>query len=143
MICFATADQYQAGSKITAFQTKDQHGQAYEFKAEETKFLMVSFDMETGKKANAALHAEGANFLSDKKAVYVANIHGMPGIGRFFAMPKMRKYAHRIILADDENLLKPYPQQESKVTVIKLNRGVVSSISYWDPVAGKPADVLR
>ena len=143
MVGLALANPYKVGSKITAFQAKDQHGAAYEFKAAETKFLLVSFDMETGKKANAALTAEGAQFLPGKKAIYVANIHGMPGIGRMFALPKMKKYAHRIILGDDENLLKPYPQQAGKVTVLKLNRGVVSAVSYWDPSATKPADALR
>jgi hypothetical protein len=138
-----SADLYTKGSKVTAFKANDQHGNGYEFKADETKFLMISFDMETGKKANGALTAEGATFLSDRKAFYVANIHGMPGIGRFFAMPKMRKYAHRIILGDDENLLKPFPQEAGKVTVIKLQNGVVQSISYWDPTATKPADSLR
>jgi streptogramin lyase len=140
---FLSADLYTKGSKVTAFKANDQHGNAYEFKADETKFLMISFDMETGKKANGALTTEGATFLSDRKAYYIANVHGMPGIGRFFAMPKMRKYAHRIILGDDENLLKPFPQEAGKVTVIKLQNGVVQSISYWDPTATKPADSLR
>jgi hypothetical protein len=60
----AMADLYKTGSKITAFKANDQHGQAYEFEAAKTKYLLVSFDMETGKKANAALSAQGADFLN-------------------------------------------------------------------------------
>jgi hypothetical protein len=139
----ALADVYEKGSKVAAFQANDQHGNAYAFDAAATRYLLVSFDMETGKKANAALSAQGAEFLGTKKAVYVANIFGMPGIGRMFAMPKMRKYPHRIILGDDANLLTPYPQQAGKVTVLTLSRGVVQKVSYWDPAAENVVDVLK
>jgi hypothetical protein len=135
------AAPYADGSKVESFTAKDQHEQAFTFKPAETKFLLVSHDMETGKKANAALNALGKDYLGSKKAVYVANIHGMPGIGRMFAMPKMKKYAHRIILGDDEALIAKFPEQKDKVTVLKLNNGIVSSISYWNPGA-EPLDSL-
>jgi len=131
----AHADPYAVGSKVAAFSANDQHGAAFTLNGKDTRFLLVSFDMETGKKANGALDALGAAYLPARKAIYVANIHGMPGIGRMFALPKMRKYAHRIILGDDENLLAPYPQQPGKVTVLKLDDGKVEKIAYWDPAA--------
>ncbi|HEY8962464.1 MAG TPA: hypothetical protein VIM57_09685 [Luteolibacter sp.] len=131
----AFADPYAVGSKVASFSATDQHGAAFTFDAKDTRYLLVSFDMETGKKANAALNALGKDYLSGKHAVYVANIHGMPAVGRFFALPKMRKYAHRIILGDDANLLAPYPQQAGKVTVLKLDDAQVRKVSYWDPSA--------
>jgi len=137
------ADVYAKGSKVTPFQAKDQHGAEYAFEAKSTNFLLVSFDMETGKKANAALNAQGAAYLPSKKAVYVANIFGMPGIGRMFAMPKMKKYAHRIVLGDEENLLAPFPQEAGKVTVLKLNNGIVSAVGYWDPATQGIDQVLK
>ncbi len=137
------ADVYEKGSKVTEFQANDQHGNAFTFDAASTKYLLVSFDMETGKKANAALSAQGAEFLTKQNAVYVANIHGMPGIGRFFAMPKMRKYPHRIVLGDDANLLTPYPQQAGKVTVLTLSRGTVQDIRYWDPSSESVVELLK
>lgn len=139
----AMADTYKKGSKITAFKANDQHGNAYEFEAAKTKFLLVSFDMETGKKANAALSAQGADFLTNKNAVYVANIFGMPGVGRMFALPKMRKYPHRIILGDDANLLTSYPQEANKVTVLTVSRGVVQNIRYWDPASESVVELLK
>lgn len=133
------AAPYAEGSKVESFTAKDQHEQAFTFKPATTRFLLVSHDMETGKKANAALTALGKDYLPAKNAVYVANIHGMPGIGRMFAMPKMKKYAHRIILGDDEALIAKFPEQKDKVTVLKLNDGKVSSITYWNPGA-EPLD---
>ena len=58
----------------------------------------------------------------------------MPAIGRFFAMPKMRKYPHRIMLADEEGLLVEFPKEEGKVTLFDLDsQGKIQAIRYWDP----------
>lgn len=132
-ISLAFAAPYAAGSKVDAFSAKDQHEQAFTLKPAETKYLLVSHDMETGKKANAALNALGKDYLDGQKAVYMANIHGMPGIGRMFAMPKMKKYVHRIILGDDADLIAKFPEAKGNVTVLKLSGGKVESITYWTP----------
>lgn len=129
--CFA--DPYAGGDRVDAFSAEDQHGKAFTFEPSKVRFLLVSHDMDTGKAANGVLTTLGKDFLSDRKAVYLANIHGMPGVGRMFALPKMRKYAHRIILGDDAALIAKFPEEQGKVTVLKLSRGKVSSVKYWDP----------
>ncbi len=131
----ASAAPYADGQRVEAFQAKDQFDNAFTFKPSDTRYLLVSHDMETGKKANAVLSPLGKDFLGSKKAVYMANIFGMPGIGRMFAMPKMKKYNHRIILADDAALIARFPAQAGKVTVLTLSDGKVSSITYWTPGA--------
>ncbi|MEO5917058.1 MAG: hypothetical protein ABIS50_22710 [Luteolibacter sp.] len=132
---------YEKGQAVEAFTAKDQFDNAFIFKPAETRFLLVSYDMETGKKANAALTALGKDYLPSKKAVYVANIFGMPGIGRMFAIPKMKKYSHRIILTDDAALIARFPEQKGKVAVLALSGGKITSISYWTPEA-EPVDGL-
>jgi hypothetical protein len=115
----------------------------YHFKPADMKYLLVSHDMETGKKANAVLTTLGKDYFSNHKAAYLANIHGMPGIGRMFAIPKMKKYAHRIILGDDPELIAKFPMQAGKVTVIAISEGKVQSISYWSPGESKLDDLLK
>lgn len=139
----APAETYAEGSKVKTFSAADQHGTSWTFDPAKTRFLLVSFDMETAKKANAALAAKGKDFLPGKQACYVANIHGMPGVGRMFALPKMRKYPHQIILADAADLLTPFPQQAGKVTVLKLDRGTVRAIRHWDPADGQVEEQLK
>lgn len=129
----AQAVPYEKGQTLEPFQAKDQYDHTFTLKPLETHFLLVSHDMETGKKANAALTARGKDYLGTQQAVYVANIFGMPGIGRFFAIPKMRKYNHRIILADDAALIASFPQQPGKVTVLNIVGGKIESIAYWTP----------
>ena len=135
----AIAQPYEPGQTVQSFSATDQHGTPFTFQPAETRFLLISHDMTTGKKANAALSALGKDHLPGKKAIYIANIHGMPGIGRFFAIPKMKRYAHRIILGDDADLIAKFPQQEGKVTILKLASGRIQSISYWNPES-EPVD---
>jgi hypothetical protein len=137
------AAPYEIGQRIESFKAKDQHEKDFTLKPSETRFLLISHDMETGKKANAALTVLGKDFLPNKKAVYVANIHGMPGVGRMFALPKMKKYQHRIILGDDAALIARFPQQAGKITVLALQGSKVKSIKYWTPGAEKIDDFLK
>ena len=68
--------------------------------------------------------------MPSKGAVFMANIDGISSIGRFFAMSKMRKYPHRIMIADADGLLDNYPQQGDAVTVFELDQtGKIKAIS--------------
>jgi hypothetical protein len=136
----AFAAPYAVGQKVDSFQARDAAGTLFTFDPSAARFLLISHDMDTGKKANPALDALGAGYLPGKKAVYVANIHGMPAIGRKFALPKMKKYAHRIILGDDATLMARFPGQAGKVTVLALSGGKVTAIRYWKP--GQPLDAV-
>jgi len=129
----AQNQKYGVGSKVKVFQANDQHGRAYKLDGN-TRYLLLSFDMKTGKVANGALTKKGKNYFGQKKVAYVANIHGMPGIGRFFAFKKMKKYNHRIIYGDDANLMTPFPEKKDHVTVLKLSsKQKILGVSYWDP----------
>lgn len=139
----AGAAPYQDGSRVAAFTAKDKYEKPYTFNPATTRYLLVSHDMETGKKANAALSPLGKEYLPSKKAVYMANIFGMPGVGRFFAIPKMKKYNHPIVLADDAALIALFPEQKGKVTVLTLSGSKVSTIAYWTPGDEKVETFLK
>jgi hypothetical protein len=129
----AFAAPYEKGQAVEGFQAKDQHEQAFNFSPANTRFLLVTHDMDTGKKANGVLTTVGPENLTKQQVVYLANIHGMPAIGRAFALPKMKKYSHRIILGDDPGLIARFPTEAGKVTVLALKDGKVVSIKYWNP----------
>lgn len=122
-----------AGDAFPAFEASDQHGIAYVFEPG-TRMVLIAFEMGAAKAANRVLADQSPSFLDDHQAVYIANIHGMPGIGRRFALPKMRRYPHRIVLADDATLLTPFPHRKGLVTVLNLDAAaVIRSVSYWNP----------
>lgn len=128
-------DLYEVGDKFTPFSTSDQHEKTVRVSpATGTKHLIISFTMGNGKDANRFFAEKGATFLEDHQAKFLANIYGMPGVGRLFALPKMRKYPHRILLGDDEHLLDRVPTQKGKLTVLEFGEdNRISRIRFMDP----------
>lgn len=121
------------GNVVPAFSAQDQFGKDFKFAAG-LKFLLLGFDMRPGKAANLKLADLGPGWLEKHRAVYVLDIHTMPGIARVFALPKMRKYPHRIILAETESLLAPFPRQPERITILLLTTdGKIKEIRYWNP----------
>ena len=139
-LLFSTASlqgAMQAGDTFPGFTVQDQHEVAYSLE-KGVRYVIVSFDMPSGKATNKYLEEQGADFLPENNAVFLSNIYGMPWVGRKFALPKMKKYPHRILIADDENLLTDYPQKKGQVTVLELDADfTIKGIKYWDPKSGK------
>jgi len=106
----APAGELVVGDAVPPFAAKDQFGK--EFKLEPgLHCLMLGFDMNASKEANVKLSELGAGWLEKTNAAYVLDIHTMPAVARFFALPKMRKYLQRIVLGDDAAMLAPFPRQ--------------------------------
>ena len=127
------AETYQVGDTFEAFTTKDQHEKDYAY-AGGARLVLVAFEMGSGKAMNAYLAKQPAEFLEQHYAIFISNIYGMPGIGRMFALPKMKKYPHRILLADAEDFLRRYPSQEDRITALRLDtQGVITAIESFDP----------
>jgi hypothetical protein len=139
----AWAGELAVGDAVPAFSAKDQFGKAFKFEAG-LRFLLLGFDMGTGKQANQKLAELGAGWLEKHGATYVLDIHTMPAVARFFALPKMQKYPHRIVLAETESLLAAFPHQPEKITVLALTpAGKIREFRYWNPAAETPEAVLN
>lgn len=128
------AELLKVGEPLPAFVAKDQHEAEVRYTPGELRLLVVSYEMSAGKAANAWLAKQPGDFLKNNRALFLADIHGMPGVGRMFAMPKMRKYPHRIVLGDDDKLLERHPRQKGCLTVFVFDaQGVVTDIRFVDP----------
>ena len=127
------AGELTVGDAVPEFSAKDQFGKDFKLEAG-LHFLLLGFDMGAGKQANLKLADLGPGWLEKQGAAYVLDIHTMPAIARVFALPKMRKYPHRIILGDDERLLAPFPRQPDRITVLVLTTArKIKEIRYWNP----------
>lgn len=129
----ACAGQLAVGDAVPAFSAKDQHGKDFAF-TNGVQFLLVATERAVGTSANRKLAEQGGGFLETHQAVYVMDIHTMPGVARLFALPKMRKYPQRIVLVETAGMLAWVPAQPGRVTVLALTpMGRVQKISYWNP----------
>ena len=123
------ANEFKIGDNIGIFSMLNQHDQKVTIDSSITKIL-VSFEKDTGADINEYLNEKDKDFLKNKHAVFIANISGMPSIiTKMFALPKMRKYTHEILLIyDDED--KRFTSKDEMSTLYTLDNGVITNISY-------------
>lgn len=120
---------YKIGDTIESFSLPNQFDKKQTIDAS-VRTILVSFEKSTGANINAFLAQHKADFLNQHHAVFIANISGMPMIiTKMFALPKMRSYAHSVLLMYDEND-KRFKSQEGKITLYKLEKGVIQQIDF-------------
>jgi len=127
------AGQLAVGDAIPSITAKDQHGLPFVLTTN-IQTLLVATEMDCAKAANHQLAAQAAAFLDKHNAAFLMDIHSMPGVARLFAIPKMKKYPHRIVFIDSPTVLTNFPSQTNRVAVITLNAGRIQRIGFWDPV---------
>jgi len=139
----AQAAELAVGDAVPAFTARDQFGKEFKFEAG-LRFLLLGFDRGASKEANRKLAELGPGWLEKTNAAYVLDIHTMPGVARFFALPKMRKFPQRIVLGEDEAMLSPFSRKPEKMTVLVLtSAGKIQEIRYWDPATEEIGSVLK
>ena len=129
----SAAELLVVGDTVPKISAKDQHGKEFLF-TNNLQVLLIVTEMSTAKTANVKLAEQAEGFLEKHSAAYLMDIHAMPGIARYFALPKMRKYPQRIILFESEEALMAFPAKSGCVTLLTLSSaGKIEKIEYWNP----------
>ena len=128
-----SANDYFQNGKLQTFTLPDQFEKIHTVD-KSVRTIIVTFEKSTGADMNSFLNEQQPDFLQKHNAVFVANISKMPSlITKLFAMPKMKKYKHTILIINDEENHQ-FLYQKDKITVYTLDKGVVTSIDYVDTV---------
>lgn len=121
---------YQVGQSVAPLELQDQFGKRHSLKVM-PHTLIMAFEKGTGATVNEYLSAQDKGYLAKNNAAFIADISQMPNfITQAFALPKMRKYSHEILLIQDEELGLKFPAQEEKITVMTFRGTVLLSIQY-------------
>lgn len=129
----ASANQAAGGARVgdsLTLEMKDQHDKSVAIN-EQTNLVLFAAGKSTSALMSKALEALPPTILADKKAIYVADISGMPGfITKMVAIPKMQKRPYTIAILRDEDQSKLFPQKDDAITIIKLKAGKVTEINF-------------
>ncbi|MBO1927910.1 hypothetical protein J3998_10010 [Thiomicrorhabdus sp. 6S2-11] len=99
----------------------------------ETKWVLLSSEKDAGKLVKETLNTLELTDLAAQGGIYIADVSAMPGlITKLFAIPKMKDYAFKMAVVNDEEMLKDWPKQEDKVTAMQLDNLEVKSVEYFD-----------
>jgi hypothetical protein len=124
------AAPYKIGQSVMPLDMNDQFGKRVTLKTM-PKTLIMAFEKGTGATVNEYLNAQEKGYLAKNKAAFVADISGMPKfITESFALPKMRKYGHTVLLIQDEEQGLNFPYQEDKITVMKFRGNFLTKIDF-------------
>jgi hypothetical protein len=118
------------GETIPRLALEDQHGRRGEVD-ERVRLLLFTREMRAGGIVKEALADADQALLEARRAVYVADISGMPAVvSRLFAVPAMRRRAYRVLLDRDGAATEGLPAVEGKVTVVALDRLRITRITH-------------
>ena len=116
----AFADSLSVGSNVSNISIKDQFEKTNSISAE-TKTILFASDKDSSDLLKEYLLSKEGDILTANKAIYVADISGMPSlISKFIALPKMKKYPFSIMLLDDTNK-DFFGKEEGKIIVYTLD----------------------
>ena len=123
------SNEIQVNQKLRVFALPDQFG-VYHTVDRHTTTMIVSFEKDTGKDVNTFLATKKKSYLQEHDAIFIANISKMPAlITKYFAMPKLKKYKHKILLVNNESDNR-FKAKEEKVTIYELENSVVKKIYF-------------
>ena len=105
--------------------------------AASTRFVIVSSEKGVSAKVHDWLVTKDKDFLAAHRAEYVSDITPMPSlIASMFAIPKMKKYPYKILLARDPEFAKTYPHAAGKIALFMLDDNqAVADIRFLDAPA--------
>lgn len=126
----AFAAELKVGDTLPAISLKDQHDKAITVVAD-VQTLLFAIEKPPSELLNTYLMKQDKDFLTTKKAYFMADISGMPSmITKMFALPNMRERPYSILLAHDAKEAEFMPRQKDYVTVVKVNAGKVDKILF-------------
>lgn len=130
-LVFADTVMLKAGDAVPVFQLKDQHDKPFPI-PEDTRLIVFTADKSAAEMINGHLKQQPADYMSQRKIVYIADISAMPGfITNMVALPKMRDYSYRIAIGAEKEQTAMLPRAEDSVTLIKSDAGKVISIQQF------------
>ena len=137
----AFANTLTVGSNIPTLTIKDQF-EKDNIVDENIKTIIFAATKTENTTIKEFLQLKDKELLATNKAVYIADITGMPSlITKFVAMPKMKNYSFSILLIDEANKTL-FPIKEDMISIISLENGKVTDIKYIK-TAAELAEILK
>jgi hypothetical protein len=130
----AAADPLGVGGALPELRLPDQHGQERSVPPD-VRVVLFSRDMKGGGAIRELLEKDGAAFLAEHSAVYVADVSRMPGVIRAaIAKPRMRRRSYPVLLDEAGAATAPLPSASGRATAIFVEQGRITRVEHVDTV---------
>ncbi len=127
-LAMADTAMLKPGDALPAFSLNDQHDKPMPIGAN-TRLVLFTADKSAGDMLNGLLNERPGDFMEQRRIVYIADISRMPGlISSLIALPRMRDYAYRMAIGEEEEQTAMLPRAEDSVTVVTLEAGKIKAM---------------
>lgn len=138
MMCasISQAQLAEIGKPFPSYTLEDQFGQTNTLSSE-TRFVIVASEKDISGKVNDWLKTKEPDYLAGLKTEYVSDIEPMPGIiTSLFALPKMKKYPFKLLLATEKSFAATYPKQKGRIALFTLDANhVLTDLRFVETAA--------
>lgn len=130
------AELAEVGKPFPSYTLEDQFGQTNTLSSE-TRFVIVASEKDVSGKVNDWLKTKAPDYLAGLKTEYVSDIEPMPGIiTSLFALPKMKKYPFKLLLATEKSFAATYPAEKGRIALFTLDANqVLTDVRYVETAA--------
>ncbi len=126
-----SAQTLTVGAALPTLSLNDQHDQVVTT-SQDLQMILFAGEKGTSELMTKVLEGLPPSTLKDKKAIYIADISGMPGfITKMVALPRMQKLPYQIALIRDAKEVEWLPKKPQHVTIIKIQQGKIAAIDYF------------
>ena len=115
-----------------SFRLPDQFDKAHSLTDETQKIIFV-FAKATGHTVKTFLQAQDKSYLTQRNALFVADISPMPTVIRnTFALPDFKKSPYSVLLIYDKEIAKSFKNETEadKIAIVTLDKGTVKEVKY-------------
>ncbi len=126
------AQTLTVGDTFPDMSLEDQFGKTHHITPSD-RWVLLTSEKKVAIKLTNILKQKSDDFLEQKHIRIISDISAMPTfITKMFALPKMRKYPFPVMLIRDDKG-KIFAKQKGMVTLFKLRRQKIVSISFMTP----------
>jgi len=121
-----------SGEPLPAVTLPDAHGNTYRVPYSGVRYVLFGADMDANALIERAFGELDSGEFTAAGLVYVADISAMPAlVARLFAMPALRDYPFRVLLAREAAAVAFFPRQAGAVTVVNVTpQGEVVDVRF-------------
>jgi len=115
---------------VANFSFNDQHEKAHTI-ATDTKTLIFAFSKDMGHTCNDFFASKPADYLTQNRAVFVADVSGAPSVIRsMFIMPGLKDFKHTVLIIDDKNVATGFKSgiDSEKIVIVSLENQNIAGI---------------
>jgi hypothetical protein len=122
--------EYKVGDKMQPFVVKDQFDKDIAIN-DSVSIIVLATNKESGKVGHSFFEAKPQSFFTANKLVYMSDMSSVPTpILNMFMMDKFKKYSYKLAILKDGKIADMMPEQDGKLSVIKLNAMQIKEIQY-------------